>query len=537
MSKNVLLVYPNLPRSFWSFQDILRATGRKALIPPLGLLTVAALLPEDWTPRLVDLNVRELTEADWAFADLVMISAMLVQRDGLLDCVAEARQRGKLVVAGGPYATSAAEEALAAGCDFVVAGEGEHALPLLAAAIEEGRPGGVIQGGPTTDMAETPLPRYDLIRHADYDAMPVQTSRGCPFACEFCDVINLFGRVPRYKPVDRILTELEAIYETGYRGSIFITDDNFIGNPKRAEALCQALIPWNKKRGEPYWYITQVSINLGERLDLIDLMTEANFGFVFIGIESPDTDVLEGAHKLQNTRHPLLDSIRTISDNGLSVIGSFILGFDRETKNAGQRIEAFVEAAGIPLVMVNTLQAVPGTKLWDRLSAEDRIVGGDVGDMATGVMNFRPDRPVNDILTEQLAAWDRLYEPSQYLKRTLRCMLAMRPTRSAMGHKSPQSGPKQASSNGNLADSLVQLRLLWRLVWRYGLASRHRLGFFQAVWTMWRKNPSRLVRFLTLLVMGDDILSFTRVIHDRAAPALAASREEAAESRQPIAVI
>jgi radical SAM superfamily enzyme YgiQ (UPF0313 family) len=228
---------------------------------------------------------------------------------------------------------------------------------------------------------------------------------------------------------------------------------------------------------------------------------------------------------VQNIRHPLLDSLRTISNNGLSIIGSFILGFDKETKGAGERIEAFVEAAAIPLVMVNTLQAVPGTKLWERLRDEGRIVGGDVGDMATGVMNFRPDRPVADILTEQLGAWDRLYDSGQYLERALRCMLAMRPTRSAGGNGAAKPLPPiTARTNGNGSEPLVQLRLLWRLIWRYGIASRHRLAFYRAVWTMWRKNPSRLVRFLTLLVMGDDILCFTRVIHERAEPALTECR-------------
>jgi len=525
--KHVLLVYPVLPRSFWSFQEVLRATGRKALIPPLGLLTVAALLPSDWTPRLVDLNVRPLREEDWAFADVVMISAMLVQRDGLFACVAEAKKRGKTVAAGGPYVTSAIDEALAAGCDFVVAGEGEQTLSLLVEALDKGQTGGVIQASGTTDIATAPLPRLDLINHADYDAMPVQTSRGCPFACEFCDVINLFGRVPRYKPAEQILDELEAIFAAGYRGSIFITDDNFIGNPDRAETLLKVLAPWNHEHGEPFWFTTQASINLGERPDLIDLMTAANFGYVFIGIESPDVNVLAGAHKTQNTRFPLLEAIHTINRNGLSVIGSFILGFDREKEGAGERIEAFVEAAGIPLVMINSLQAVPGTKLWDRLTAEGRIVAGDVGDMATGVMNFRPDRPVTDILTEQLAAWDHLYEPSQFLKRTLRSMLEMRPTRSAMGEKTPQTAARQASSNGDLADALVQLRLLAKLIWHFGLASRGRLEFWKSLWTIRRRNPSRIKRFLTLLVMGYDVLCFTKVIHERAEPALQAERRKA----------
>lgn len=526
--KRVLLVYPVLPRSFWSFQEVLRATGRKALIPPLGLMTVAALLPPDWTPRLVDLNVRALTEEDWDFADVVMISAMLVQRDGLFACAAEAKKRGKPVVAGGPYPTSATEEALAGGCDFIVAGEGEQTVSLLAAALDAGQTGGIIRAPETTDIATAPLPRLDLIDHADYDAMPVQTSRGCPFACEFCDVINLFGRVPRYKPAEQVLAELEAILAAGYRGSIFITDDNFIGNPGRAETLLRALAPWNRAHGEPFWFTTQASINLGERQDLIDLMTAANFGYVFVGIESPDVNVLAGAHKTQNTKHPLLDSIRTINRGGLSVIGSFILGFDRETDGAGERIEAFVEAAAIPLVMINTLQAVPGTKLWDRLAEEGRIVAGDVGDMATGVMNFLPDRPIADILTEQLAAWDHLYAPTQYLKRTLRCILNMRPTRAALGEATPPTAPRQAAAGGNPTDTLLQLRLLGKIIWRFGLASRGRLEFWKALWTVWRRNPSRIKRFLTLLVIGDDVLCFTEVIHQRAEPALAAAKVKTA---------
>lgn len=524
--KHVLLLYPVLPRSFWSFQEVLRATGRKSLIPPLGLLTIASLLPDDWTPRLVDLNVRPLTEDDWNFADIVMISAMLVQRDGVFACAAEAKKRGKLVVAGGPYPTSACQEVLDAGCDFVIAGEGEQAIPLLLDAIAQGQPGGVIRAEGTTDIATAPLPRLDLIRHADYDAMPVQTSRGCPFACEFCDVINLFGRVPRYKPAEQVLAELEAIFQTGYRGSIFVTDDNFIGNPEQAERLLRLLAPWNRAHGEPFWFTTQASINLGQRTDLIDLMTAANFGYVFIGIESPDTNVLAGAQKMQNTRHPLLDSIRTINHNGLSVIGSFILGFDRETKDAGSRIEAFVEAAAIPLVMVNALQAVPGTKLWDRLQEEGRIVAGDVGDMATGVMNFKPDRPLEDILTEQLAAWDHLYAPDKFLNRTLNCILGMRPTRSAQGVTSPEVAPKQASSNGNLADTLLQLRLLGKTIWRFGIVSSGRMAFWKALWTVWRRNPSRIRRFLTLIVMGYDILCFIDVIHQRARPALNALQQK-----------
>ena len=293
---NVLLVNPRLPRSFWSFPDIMRVTGKKALMPSLGLLTVAGLLPDDWTARMADENVRPVSDEDLAWADVVMVSAMLVQRDGLFACARRAKALGKIVAAGGPYVTSAPQEVLDAGCDFVIVGEGERTIPLLVQAIVEGRTGGIITVDDRTDMAGVPLPRYDLINPRDYDAMPLQTSRGCPFACEFCDVINLFGRTPRYKSCAQVTAELSAILDTGHLGSVFFTDDNFIGNPGRARELLRAIADWNRAHGEPFWFITQASVNLGGSPELIDLMTAANFGYVFVGIESPDTDVLAATH-------------------------------------------------------------------------------------------------------------------------------------------------------------------------------------------------------------------------------------------------
>lgn len=518
--KNILLVNPRLPRSFWSFPDIMRVTGKKALLPSLGLLTVAGLLPPDWNVRLADENVRPVSDEDLRFADVVMISAMLVQRDGLFAIAKRARALGKIVAAGGPYVTSAPDEVLAAGCDFVVTGEGEGTIPLLVRAMEEGRPGGVIAVEEKTDMEHVPLPRFDLVDPRDYDAMPVQTSRGCPFACEFCDVINLFGRTPRYKSSRQVVAELAAILDTGHRGAVFFTDDNFIGNPKRARELLQAVAAWNRAHGEPFWFITQASVNLGGSPELIDLMTAANFGYVFVGIESPDTEVLAATHKYQNIRHPLLESVRAIGAGGLTVVGSFILGFDNEAAGAGRRVTAFAEAAHIPLVMVNTLQAVPQTELWRRLRDEGRLVDGDVGDLATGPMNFTPTRPMRDILTEQIAAWDRLYDVSRHMERVMGNILSMRPVRSdpATG-KTPPSREKRPPATV-LADTCSELRLLARLVWRLGIVSRHRGQFWRQLATVIRKNPSRWRRYLTLLVMGDDILSFTAVIRERAAPSL-----------------
>jgi radical SAM superfamily enzyme YgiQ (UPF0313 family) len=518
--KKVLLVYPILPRSFWTFPEIVRLTGKKSLMPPAGLLTLASLMPESWTPRLVDCNVRPIGEDDWNWADMVMVSAMLVQRAGMLDVVTQAKARGKTVIAGGPYPTSSPEEAFEAGCDFVIAGEGEYALPLLEEALKDSSVARLIRAEAKTDMADVPVPRFDLIDIADYDAMPVQTSRGCPFACEFCDVINLFGRTPRYKPVERILEELRVLHEAGHRGTVFFTDDNFIGNPERAREILTALIAWQKEHGEPFSFYTQASVNLGQKVDLIDLMTEANFSFVFIGIESPETDVLAGADKHQNTRHPLLESIATIHKNGLSVIGSFILGFDNETAGAGKRIEAFIEASNLVPVMINTLQAVPKTRLWDRLKAEGRLLEGTQGDMATGIMNFTPTRPLKDILTEQIEVWENLYEPSRLMDRSLRYTLEMRPTRKAANpanRPGTMSRYRSPTENGN---NLGQFRILFLLIWHFGLKSRHRGQFWRQAATILRKNPSRWRRYLSMLAMGYSIGSFIDVIKERAAPAL-----------------
>lgn len=283
----VLLVCPEFPLSFWSFPKSCQLKGNKAINPPLGLLTVAALLPLEWELCLVDLNTRSLTEEDWQWADLTILSAMYIQRKGLLALVREAKHRGKTVIAGGPYPTSLPEAALEVGCDFVVRGEGENTIPLLLEAMRDGK-SGVIENSKKPDMITSPIPRFDLLRLKDYDTLTVQTSRGCPFECEFCDVVNLFGRKPRYKSPKQVIAELEILYQLGASGPILICDDNFIGSKKHARALLQELTPWMKSRGEPFGFMTQASVNLGQDLEMIDLMTAANFNKVFIGIESAD---------------------------------------------------------------------------------------------------------------------------------------------------------------------------------------------------------------------------------------------------------
>lgn len=515
---NVLLINPWLPVSFWSFSETLRMSGKKALLPPLGLLTVAALLPPDWRPRLVDCNVRPLGEADWDGVDIVFVTGMLVQREHLLSLIREAKTRGKLVAAGGAYPTTMPAEVLAAGCDFLVQGEGENTLPDLIAAIRAGSRSGIFAREEKPSLNASPIPRFDLVRLDDYESLSIQTSRGCPFSCEFCDIVSLFGRAQRHKEPGQVLDELEAIRRLGFRGAIFVADDNFIGHRPRAIAMLRQLIDWQERRGEPFSFITQASVNLGQDQELLDLMTAANFSFVFVGIESPDEDVLTSAHKHQNVKNPLLESIRAINDNGLSVIGSFILGLDQETADAGDRMRAFAEAADIPLVMVNVLRALPQTALWDRLQAEGRLHEGIAESGWDSLTNFSPLRPIEEIFAEQVAALSALHAPAAYLRRALGATLAMRPTRgSAPGAKPrPKADPSlalpQKSHGRELASCL-------HLLWRQGILSPVRLQFWRQLLVVARKNPSRLRRYLMLCGLGENLFAFVRHVSAQAAKA------------------
>lgn len=507
--KNVLLINPALPVSFWSFTETLHMSGKKALLPPLGLLTVAALFPSDWRPRMVDCNVRPLAEDDWKDVDIVFVTGMLVQREGLLALVREAKARGRIVAAGGAYPTTSPDEVLAAGCDFLVKGEGENTIPDLIAAIEAGARSGVFSRDEKPRLSDSPMPRFDLVNLDDYESLSVQTSRGCPFACEFCDIVSLFGRAQRHKEPEQVLGELEAIRRLGFQGQIFVADDNFIGNRPRAVAMLRRLIDWQARRGEPFSFVTQASVNLGQDLELLDLMTAANFSFVFVGIESPDEDVLTSARKHQNVRNPLLESIRAINANGLSVIGSFILGMDQETAGAGERMRTFAEAAAIPLVMVNVLRALPQTALWDRLAAEGRLHDGIAASGWDSLTNFRPTRPMDEIFAEQAAALSALYAPATYLRRALGAALDMRPTRASVPGAKPRPAADPAlalprkSRGRELASCL-------HLLWRQGVVSPARWQFWRQLAIVGRKNPSRLRRYLVLCGMGENMFAFVR---------------------------
>jgi radical SAM superfamily enzyme YgiQ (UPF0313 family) len=493
--------------------------GAKTSLPPLGLLTVAALLPPEWELRLADLNTGKLTEKDWQWAEVILLSAMFIQKEGLLALAREGKQRGKMVIAGGPYPTSLPEEALAGGCDFVVRGEGENTISLLLEAMRDGK-NGVIENQERPDMTTSPIPRFDLLRIKDYAHLAIQTTRGCPFDCEFCDVVNLFGRKPRHKTIQQVIAELETLRRLGATGNVFICDDNFIGSKKYTKALLQGLSPWSKSRGEPFGFQTQASLNLGQDLEMIDLLTEANLGNVFIGIESPDENVLHISRKYPNLHNPLVESVNNIKHNGMTVMGSFIFGLDGETQGAGQRICAFMEQTSIPIAMLGLLQAPPQTKLWKRLEKEGRLrveVNTDWGGTFAG-MNYHPDRPEAEIMQEYMDAWDYLYEPSRYLERAYRFYLAMRPTRRALAIAKGEPPP---SSNAS-----VRPRMTWRkkyyealaffkILWWQGIRPSYRLQFWRQLIGMWKQNPSRIKSYLTACAMGEDLFMMRRIVGEK----------------------
>ena len=431
---------------------------------------------------------------------------------------------------------------MAAGCDFLVRGEAELLMPQLLEGLREGRSGSIYEATEKPDLSLSPIPRFDLLQPENYSTLSIQTTRGCPFDCEFCDVVSLFGRKVRTKKPEQVLAELEALYRLGGVNLIFIADDNFIGNKAYARQLLKQLIPFLKTRGEPFSFMTQTSVNLGQNLDLIDLMTEANFDTVFIGVESPDEQVLQRAHKRQNVASPLADSLRAINGNGLTIIGSFILGLDGETAGAGDRIAEFAEATDLPIVMLNILFPMFRTRLWHRLQKEGRLREDLVDEWVrrkTPEMEYytqmflQPSRSEEEIVEEYFRMVDRLLEPSAFLGRAYRSILAMRPTRSALAAKNgktlPPAGPPHQKSR---RDYLNDIRRFLRLAWGQGVKSACRGQFWRQLYGVWRHNPSRLIRYLSTCSYGEDFFLFREALL-RHKDSLRAKDQDQAKAKTP----
>ena len=504
-----LFVYPEFPKTFWSYEKILELVNRKVLLPPLGLVTVAALLPQHWQMKLVDRNVREVTDAEWNWAELVVISGMIVQKSDMAAQIAKAKERGLPVAVGGPFASSTPDAPELNLVDFKVLDEGEITLPMFIEAIERGDTSGRFSSnGEKPDVTSTPVPRFDLLELDAYDSMSVQFSRGCPFQCEFCDIIVLYGRKPRTKNPEQLVAELQALYDLGWRRSIFLVDDNFIGNKRNAKLLLPAMRDWLSERGYPFSFATEASVDLAADDDLLQLMAECRFESVFLGIETPDEASLSVAGKHQNTRSSLEEAVDHITSYGIRVMAGFIIGFDGELAGAGDRIVRFVSLTGIPAAMMGMLQALPNTGLWHRLEKEGRLIQEKAdakGVNQTNLLNFVPTRPIREIANEYVQAFCELYEPNAYIDRVTHYYLKM-------GKPRWHSFYKSEKSDISRLPSLTDIRALSIVIWRQGVKRNTRFRFWKSLATIAMRNPQLLEQFLVVLAHNEHFQEYRGVV-------------------------
>ena len=479
---NILLIYPKFPETFWSFSYALSFIGKKTAFPPLGLLTVAALLPEEHHKRLVDLNVRKLQDEDLFWADMVFISSMAIQRDSANTVIARCRDLQIKVAAGGPLFTSEPDQYPEV--DYLILDEAELTLPPFLADWRKGTTKRTYRATHFCDLKSTSPPQWNLVEVKYYASMNIQFSRGCPFDCEFCNVTALFGRRSRTKTSQQIITELDHIYATGWRGSIFFVDDNFIGNKKYLKnSLLPAIIEWRQdKKGCVFF--TESSINLADDPELLDLMVQAGFDSVFIGIESPDEMSLAECHKHQNRNRDLLESVKRIHRSGIQVMGGFIVGFDCDLPSIFEKQIEFIQKSGIVIAMVGMLQAPPGTRLFERLSQESRIARYFSGDNVDGTTNIIPRMGIDTLLGGYQSIMKNIYSPANYYRRIRTLLREL---------KSPAA---------TMPLNMQRFLSFFRAALRLGLLGKERFHYWHLMlWTLLRR-PRQFALAVTLSIYG-----------------------------------
>jgi hypothetical protein len=517
-----LLVYPEFTlRSFWNFKATCDLAGAKYPATPLGLITVAAMLPKEWEVRLVDCNAEALTEEHLSWADVVFTGGMLPQQSSTLRIIDRAQALGKPVVIGGPDATSSPH--IYSQADHLVLGEAELTLPQWLADYRAGVALARYEPGKDkADVTRSPTPRFDLLKLNKYLFPGVQFARGCPFLCEFCDIIELFGRVPRLKSPQQLLTELDALYALGHRGLVDVVDDNFIGNKRDVKKFLPKLIEWQKERGFPFEFATEASINLADDDELLGLMQQANFATVFVGIESPDEETLKQTQKAQNTRRKLSDSLRKIYSYGMWASVGYIVGFDGERGSVAPGVLGLIESSATPIAMVGLLYALPGTQLTRRLAAEgrlydtfDRVIDGlDGGDQCTSGINFEPTRPKLEVLRDYRRIVDEIYQPEAYFARVKSVAESL--------------NCSQKKLKLSLWHHLRDMRGLARIIWRQGIVAPYRWLFWSTLFSLLRNNPQGIRYGINLMAFFLHFGPFSRYVVRRIDEAIA--KEEACPS-------
>lgn len=476
---NVLLVYPKYPDTFWSFKHALKFVSKKASFPPLGLLTVASLLPPYWHKRLVDLNASKLRDEDIRRADFVFISAMSIQSDSANETIARCKKLGAKIVAGGPLFTSDPERY--EHVDHLILNEAELTLPQFLDDLSAGTPKHIYSTNAWADITATPLPAWELVKMKHYTSMNIQYSRGCPYDCEFCDITVLYGRRPRTKTREQVIRELDVLYDSGWRGPVFFVDDNFIGNKNKLKTeILPAIASWMTEKKHPFYLNTEASINLADDDELLRLMAEAGFESVFIGIESPNENSLIECNKIQNKNRDLIASVKKVQQAGLEVQGGFIVGFDNDHPMIFDELIHFIQKSGIVTAMVGMLNAPKDTRLYKRLIEEGRILKSFSGNNTDFSTNLIPRMNFDVLLNGYKKIVKTIYSPKAYYARVMSFLKQYNPKKKKIFHFNPNYIPA-----------------LLRSIVRLGIIGRERLHYWKLFfWSLFRKP-----RFFSLAIV------------------------------------
>ena len=482
----VLLVYPQYPDTFWSFKHALKFVSKKAAFAPLGLLTVAAMLPDEWEKKLVDMNATTLADKDLKWADYVFISAMTVQQHSAREVINRCKEFGTKIVAGGPLFTAGYEEFGFDDIDHLIFSEAENILPLFLADLEKGCAKHIYMSEERPDITKTPIPLWSLLNRKKYQSMSIQYSRGCPFDCEFCDIVIMNGHIPRTKGKKQIIAELEALYNQGWRDSVFFVDDNFIGNKRKLKSeTLPTIVKWMEEKKHPFSLFTEASINLADDEELMRLMVKAGFNTVFVGIESPNEESLAECNKLPNKNRDLLAAVKKIQNYGLQVQGGFIVGFDNDPLSIFKSQINFIQKSGIVTAMVGVLMAPPETRLYKRLRKENRLLQGGTGDNTDGSTNFIPKMGLEALANGYKHILNTIYAPKQYYERIKTFLKEYKPKSKRKGNINPR-----------------HIGALIKSMWVLGIKEKGRRYYWRLfVWTLLKK-PKSFPLSITFAVQG-----------------------------------